>query len=442
MGLVSALVSLSDGTLPESFEGLKSKLDISWIESALAAHEAASLRSRKLPAEQVVWLIIGMALYRNRPIAEIVRRLGLVLPAGNGEVRRISQGAIPPARDRLGAAPLRELFQTTARHWALASAESQRWRGLLVLGADGTQLRVPDTRENRETFGLPGARVGSPGYPQIAIVGLMALRSHLLLDFDFASCHVGETTLAAPMLERAPSHSLIILDRHYINYQLLLGIRSGGQERHWLTRARGNLKWRMVKTLGRNDELVEIRLHRSLHLKHPELPETFLARAIRYRKKGFRTQVLLTSLLDPKEYPAAEIVNLYHERWELEIGYDEIKTHTLEKMEAIRSKSPERVAQEVWGLAIAYNIVRHEMEAVAGACKVSPRRISFIGALRLIRDLFLWAEVASPGKIPKMIRDMRVEMEELILPPRRPRRYPREVKIKMTKFRKNGRHPA
>lgn len=443
MGLASALVSLCDGSLPESFEGLKTKLDISWIESALATHNVATVRNRKLPAEQVVWLVVGMALYRDRPIAEIVRRMDLVLPASNGKRQGISQGAIPPARDRVGAEPLRELFRTTARHWALASAERHRWRGLMILGADGTGIRVPDTRENREEYELPGSPRRTAGYPQILAVGLMALRSHLLLDFDFAGCRVGEMNLAAPMLERAPSRSLVILDRYYINYLLFHRLREGAEERHWMVRAKGNLKWRKVKSLGRGDTLVEIEIHPQVRRKHPELPEKFLARAVRYRRKGFRPQVLLTSLLDPEKYPAAEIADLYHERWELELGYDEIKTHTLEREEAIRSKSPERVAQEVWGLAIAYNLVRHEMEAVAENQKVPPSRISFRGSLRLIRDLFYWAEVASPGKLPKMIRNMRIEMAELVLPPRRSqRRYPRHVKISISRFRRNVGHPA
>lgn len=443
MGLASSLVSLGDGTLPASFEGLKSQVDIEWIQSALARHGVATVRKRKLTAEQVVWLVVGMSLYRDRPIPEIVRRLDLVLPGPNGERQDIAKGAITPARDRVGLEPLRELFQTTARHWALASAERHRWRGLAVLGADGTVLRVPDSRENREKFGLPGSKRRSAGYPQIRAVGVMALRSHLLLDFDFAGCRTGEVTLAAPMLARVPSRSLTLLDRGFVSYFLLHQIRSGGEDRHWLVRARKGLKWRVVKSLGRGDSLVEITLSYRARREHPELPEKFLARAVRYRRKGFRPQVLLTSLLDAEKYPAAEIAELYHERWELELGYDEIKTHTLENLEAIRSKSPERVAQEVWGLAVAYNLVRHEMEAVALEHDVPPRRISFRGALMLVRDLFMWAAVASPGSLPKMVKQMRVEMRHLILPPRRSeRRYPRRVKIKMSSYLRNDEHPA
>lgn len=445
MGLASALVCLGDGTLPESFEGLKSQLDIGWIESALAAHDVATVRNRKLAAEQVVWLVVGMGLYRDRPISELVKRLDLVLPGADGKRRGISRGAIPPARDRVGAQPLRELFQTTARHWALASAERHRWRGLMVLGADGTMLRVPDSAENREAFHLPAhnSRRGSSGYPQIRAAGLMVLRSHLLLDFDFAGCQVGESALTKPLIKRVPDLSLTILDRNFIDYALLQGLRSNGKQRHWLVRGKKSLKWKVVRRLGSGDDLVEIAFSRNARCDDPQLPVAFIARVIRYRRAGFRPGILLTSLVDEKLYPVGEIVGLYHERWELELGYDEIKTHALEREEAIRSKSPERVAQEIWGLVVAYNLVRHEMEAVAQKCRVAPQRISFRGSLRLIRDLFLWAEVASPGKLPKMIRDMRFEMEDLVLPPRRSmRRYPRHVKIKLSGYPRNERHPA
>lgn len=168
-----------------------------------------------------------------------------------------------------------------------------------------------------------------------------------------------------------------------------------------------------------------------------------MARAIRYQRKGFRPRVLLTSLLSPEAFPATEIAELYHERWELERGYDEIKTHPLERILALRSQTPERIRQEVWGLSVAYNRVRREMEAVVAQWKRPPRRIRFRGALVLIRDLFIWAATASPGPLPKMIEGMRLDMQQRILPQRRSgRRYPRHVKIKMSNDARNDKHPA
>lgn len=445
MGLTSSLASLADGTLPASFEGLKSHIDQKWITSALTKHGVATVRKRKLPADKVVWLAVGIALYRDRPIPEVVSRLDLVLPDENGERQHVTNGAIVEARNRVGAEPVEELFGTTARHWALESADKHRWRGLMVLGGDGTMMRVPDTAENREAFGLPpsSSSRGSSGYPQIRAVGLMVLRSHLLLDFAFAGCGTGELALAQPLIERVPERSVTILDRYFVNHLLWHNIRSGGQQRHWLVRARSNTKWRVIEKLGRGDDLVEVEFTRELRREHPELPKSFRARAVRYRRKGFQQRVLLTSLLDPTQYPASEIAELYHERWELELGYDEIKTEMLEREEAIRSQAPERVRQEVWGLAVAYNLVRREMEAAATQWGVPPRRLSFGMSLRAVRDLFLWAATASPGSLPKMLEGLRFDLRHFILPPRRSeRRYARQVKIKMSGYARNARHPA
>jgi hypothetical protein len=366
----------------------------------------------------------------------------LVLPDAGGR-GLVTKGAIPQARARVGAQPLRELFMMTARHWAGESVARHRWRGLSVLGLDGTRLRVPDSAENREEFGLPGSgRRRSSGYPQVQVMGLMALRSHLLLGLDFAGCRSGEVPLAVPLLEQVPQKSVTIVDRGFMYHGLLYALSGNGQDRHWLGRARKQMSWKRLNELGPGDELVELAVSRPCRRDNPGLPERCLARVIRYQRKGFKPGLLVTSLLDAQAYPAAEIIELYHERWELELGYDEIKTDVLERLEAIRSRTPEGVRQEIWGLAVAYNLVRREMEAMAARLKLPPRRISFRGALVLVRDLFVWAATASPGSFPKMVQGMRVDLKHFILPERRSERsYPRRVKIKMSNYARNDSHP-
>jgi hypothetical protein len=313
----------------------------------------------------------------------------------------------------------------------------------MVLGGDGSTLRVPDSPENRAEFRLPPASRSTAGYPQVRVAVLMVLRSHLWLDFEFADCRTGEGTIAWPLIQRVPAKSVTILDRYFIDHGQLCDLTARGEDRHWLLRARKNLKWHVVKRLGRGDDLVEVTVSRKLRGERPDLPETFLARAIRYRRKGFRTRTLLTSLLDPAKYPANEIAELYHERWELELGYDELKTDVLEQEETIRSETPKGVRQELWGMAIAYNLVRREMDLLARELDLPPRRISFVASLRLIRDLFHWAAITgTPGAMPKRINKMRVDMRRLILPPRQSdRRYPRHVKIKMSGYARNHGHP-
>ena len=295
-------------------------------------------------------------------------------------------------------------------------------------------LRIADTEENEAAFGRPGSGRGRAGYPQLRLVALMVLRSHLLAGLVTGPCTESELTLAEPLWESVPDASLIALDRGFLAYHLLHRIQSHGSQRHWLTRAKANLKWRVLKRLGPNDWLVELPVHRKARQAHPELPETLQVRAIRYQRRGFRPQTLLTSLLDPTAYPAAEIVGLYHERWELELGFDEVKTHTLERAETLRSRAPDRVRQELWGLAIGYNLVRLEIERVARRAGVSPRRVSYRHALMLIRNFWVTAWLASPGALPRRLEALQEELALLILPERRPRAYPRAVKIKMSNY--------
>lgn len=430
----AAFVATAAWAKPEQLETLRRNLDPAWIEAALAASGTATVRRRRLPVEEVVWVVLGMALFRDRPMEDIVSKLDLALPGSGGTVARSS---VVQARQRLGSEPMKWLFERSASAWAHASADAHRWRGLALYGIDGSTLRVPDTPENRAHFGGQSGRRGSEsGYPMARVVALMVLRSHLLAG-AWVGPYGGTNELAgAKELEASvPSDSLMILDRGFLAASLLLGIERTANNRHWLTRAKSNNTWRVIRRLGNGDEIVEMDVSRHARKQDPSLSRTWQMRAIRYRRKGFRPQVLLTSLLDADRYPAEEIVGLYHERWELELGYDELKTELLDREEAIRSKTREGVEQELWGVLLAYNLVRLEMERVAESAKVEPTRISFVESLRLIRDEWLWLSVTSPGAIPKRLATMRANMKRYILPPRRPRRsYPRAVKIKMSGY--------
>ena len=443
MTLKSSLISLSDGTLPTSFEGLKSLVAVEWVRKALKMGGTAKVRERKITVEDVMWLVIGISLYRNRPMVDVAHHLELVMPDKKGRPGTLSKGAIPQARKSLGVDPVRELFMITAEHWAKESGDRYRWRGLMVLGADGSTLRIPDSVENRSEFGLPPASRSTAGYPQVRVAVLMVLRSHQWLAFDFADFKTGEGSVTWPLIRRVPERSLTILDRYYINHTQLWRLTKQGKQRHWLLRARKNLRWKVIKRLGAGDELVEMPMDRSLRRKDRSLPKSFMARAVRYERKGFRPQTLVTSLLDNKAYPAQEIVALYHERWELELGYDELKTDVLEREEAIRSERPEGVRQELWGMAIAYNLVRREMDLASRELGLPPRRLSFMCCLRLIRDFFHWSAITqTPGALPKRMERLRVDLRQLILPPRRgDRHYPRHVKIKMSGYTRNHGHP-
>jgi hypothetical protein len=268
----------------------------------------------------------------------------------------------------------------------------------------------------------------------VRVVALMVLRSHLLAGLVHGACTQSELSLATSLWPALPDHSLTIVDKGFVAYAVLHQIHSHGMQRHWLTRAKAHLRWSVVRALGPGDDLIEIPVHPNLRRAHPELPPTLLARAIGYQRRGFRPQLLLTSLLDAVAYPAAEIVALYHERWELEIGFDEVKTHTLERLETLRSKTAARIAQELWGLAIGYNLVRLEMARVAERAHVPPTSISYRHALMLVRNFWVTAWLASPGVLPRRLDRLHSEMALLILPKRRARVFPRVVKLKMSSY--------
>jgi Insertion element 4 transposase N-terminal/Transposase DDE domain len=427
------LLTVGEGERSESFQLFAESLDPQWVTQALEATGTASVRRRKFPAEYALWTVIGMGLLRDRSIEECVSHLHLVLPGVQGRTH-VTSGAVAQARSRLGPEPLAALFEQTANRWATVSADCHRWRDLAVYGVDSTSVRVPDTADNETAFGRPGSQRDKAAYPQVRLVALMVLRTHVLAQLAIGPWKRSEVKLAESLWQSVPNQSLTILDRGFLSYGLLHRLHAAGEQRHWLTRAKKNSKWRRIRKLGPDDELVEVELSPQSRRNDPDLPTTLTLRAIHYQRRGFQPQTLLTSLLDPSLYPANEIVQLYHERWEIELGYDEIKTHTLERQETLRSRSSRKVLQELWGLAIGYNLVRLEMQRVAERAKVEPIRISFRHTLMLIRNFWITAWIASPGVLPKRLDALQEELTLLILPKRRERHYPRAVKIKMSSY--------
>src|SRR5271155_1025430 len=435
MDLAADLEATLAVRIPDAVSTLAEALPDRVIEQALASIKQEPIRRRALPAEVVIWLVIGMALLRERCIQAVVSHLRLVA-AGP---RTISSSAIVQARDRLGEQPMAALFAYTADAWALSSANADPWRALALFAVDGTTLRVADTAENEEAFGRPGTDPGrgKAGYPQVRLVGLTAARSHLLYAAAMGPYACGEGTLAKKLWYLLPDQSLTLVDRGFIDYALFHDIVTSGRDRHFMTRAKKNLRWEVISQLGPGDMLVRLTLSQSSRKARPELPETLVVRAVEYQRKGVHPQTLLSPLIDPEAYPAVEVRALYHERWEIELAYDEVKTHTLDREESLRSKSPERVRQELWGLLIAYNLVRRHMEQFATQRRLSPLRVSYRGALLLVRNTCVCAAMGV-GSTAKLLDEMGEQTDLLILPARRNRRYARAVKMKMSKFNRNA----
>ena len=387
----------------------------------------------------MVWLVIGMALMRNRRIEEVVSKLDLALPVPSGKT--IAPSSIPQAPKRLGEDVMQWLFEKTGAVWAAEGADTRKWRGLSIYGTDGTDLRVPDSPENRQEFGGQkcSADKGESGYPMVRLLVLMALRSHVLAGAIMGGYEKSsEQAMFRDLVAQIPDNSLTVLDRNFLSPLSLLPLQRGGTCRHWLTRLKSNTKYEVKEVLADGDAIVTLKVTPEARKKDPTLPKLWTARAIQYQRKGFKQQTLLTSLLDAAKYPAVELIEMYHERWELELGNDEIKTDMLQRQEAIRSKKPVSVRQEIWGVLLAYNLVRLEMARVAEQVNVAPTRINFTLAMALIVDEWLWSTVSvAPGAIPKHLVRLRQNLKRLILPERRrARAYPRAVKVKMSNYKR------
>jgi hypothetical protein len=438
------LEEVSRRALPGGVETLRSALRLEWIREALERTGKATLRRRKLPNEAVVWLVIGMALFTNRSVEAVVKHLGLATAEDWGDKRPrsatgspVTSGGATRARARVGAEPLEELFDLTAAKWERETADLDVWRGLRLRALDGTTLRIADSPANEEVYGRPGSTRAPAAYPQARVVAVLGLGGRMMSDFVVGTYDQGEQTLAQLLYPRLADDTLVLLDRNFVNHAAFVRIPAEGRNRHFLCRGReSGMSFRTIGELGPGDFLIELRVPPHHRSKDRSLPETVVVRMLEYTIKGFGRRRLLTSLQDPRQYPAEEIIELYHRRWEIELAYGEIKTQTLERREALRSRDPELVRQEIWGLALAYNLMRVMMARAARTAEVPASRMSFRNSLLQIQTFLLMAWNDKPGTLPRLYQDLLDELALLVLPQRRARRYPRAVKIKMSNYNK------
>jgi hypothetical protein len=365
---------------PEDISRFAASLPSELIDQALEHTGKASFRKRKLPAAQAIWVVIGMALFSDRSIQRVIEHLELVVDG------LIHSSAVTRARQKLGFQPLIWLFRRIAEAWGTLG--ETRWNGLSLYGVDGSHLRVDDSKVNDDFLGRPKGRNAS-GYPQLRMVGLMNLASRMLTGAAMGPWKVGEITLARQLWDSIPNNSLTIIDRGFLSFAILFQVLSKDSNRQFLIRLKKNSQFRVKRALPDGSAIAHIQPTKALQAKCPDLPLHLCVRLISYCHPGGQHGLLMTSLLDHQTYPAEEIIEVYHKRWELEIGFDELKTDMLDKKEALRSKTPEGVEQEFWGIMLVYNLLRREMASVAQTKGMEPSRISFTGALLLVQNFFL-----------------------------------------------------
>jgi hypothetical protein len=357
------------------------------VRSVLAAHEKASVRQRDLPAHVVVYYVIGLALYMQASYREVLRCLleGLQwLLDPSVSLRVAGKSGISQARTRLGWEALRHLHDDVVRPIAVPATQGAWYRQWRLVSLDGSTLDVADEQANDAAFGRPGSSRGGSAYPQIRFVALVENGTHVLFGGQMAGCRTGEITLAKAVLAGLQKGMLCLADRQFFGFALWNVARSSG----------GDLLWRVK----RNQRLsCDQRLPDGSYLSRIYAGENdwrhkangVALRVIDYRLEGVVDAEpiyrLVTTVLDHAAAPALELAALYHERWEIETALDELKTHLRGAKIVLRSKTPDLVRQEFYGLMMAHFAIRSLMHEAALKAGEDPDRLSILHAVRIVR---------------------------------------------------------
>lgn len=390
---------------------------------------APPVRESPLHPSLVVWLTLAMALFRADSIPNVFTRLLARWRESKSwlSLRAVTDGALAHARRRLGAIPLRRLFEAIAN----LVAPEPSFHGLRVWSLDGTVLAVPDTPANERAYGRHRASRGRTAFPQFRLLTLAAARTHEIRAAQWGPYLQGELDMAPDVLRTLRKGDLVLMDRGFGSYHLLADLNDRSVK--FVVRVRKSIKPRFLAKRGPGDYDVEVKTPRRARSSDHRPRRTMVLRLIEYQVGG-ETILLLTNLTDPA-IPAREIAELYHERWEVEMVYDELKTHFVTVRHGglhlpFRGKSPGMVEQELWAMLAAFNLVRRLIVRAACAHRIDPRRISFTDAVVVI--VATW-RVGSPSKAGLLRVHARL-LDDLAACAldrwRRPRRWPRVVRIK------------
>jgi hypothetical protein len=356
------------------------------VQQILAETGKASERERDLPAQVMVYYAIALALYMGSSTREVLRCLleGLRWLWGAEAVKVAGKSGISQARSRLGEAPLRRLYEQVVQPIAARATKGAWYRQWRLVSLDGSCLDVGDTAENVAHFGTPGASRGESAFPQLRFVALVENGTHVLFGAQLGCYADSETTLAHAALAALRPGMLCLADRQFFGHALWQNAAGAGADLLW--RVKCNLRLPRETVLADGSYLTTVypsekdRRHRTGGVQ---------VRVVEYRLEGIADAEplyrLVTTILDEAKAPAAELAALYHERWEIEGALAELKTQLRGARVVLRSKTPELVKQEVWGLLLAHFAVRGLMHEAALQADEDPDRLSFSHAVRVVR---------------------------------------------------------
>ncbi len=425
------------GNILDRLEGLSKVIPPEVFEQALLETGRGGQKACRLSHRVMLWIVLAMGLLTHLPIRQVfkhARRMRL------GE-RTPSCSNLCEGRQRLGVAPVRRVFDLVVRPLATPETPGAFYKGLRLMGIDGTVEDAPDTPANAARFGRSSGSRGTGAFPQVRKVSLVELGTHVEVAIAFGGWQDSEQKLVTQLWDQIPADALLIEDRGFFSYDHWKTLDSRGVK--LLIRMKGNLILRSIQRLPDGSYLAKI-YPSSYHRDKDR--DGIVVRVIEYtlndpqRVGHGEKHRLVTNLFDHEMFPALELACYYHERWEAELVYDEQKTHLDPrrpgKAAHFRSQTPEGVEQELYALSLGHFVVRALMLEAAKEDNLDVDRLSFTGCLRIVQARLPECDNASPIRLEQWYLLLLTEMAQERIEPRRNRVNPRVIKRKMSKWPK------
>jgi hypothetical protein len=390
------------------------------VDAALAETGTVQRRTRSLPSRVVVYLLLAAVLFAELGYSQVWTRM--ITGLARDPVPVPVPSALAQARRRIGPAPLRALFELLRGPAAGPRTPGVWWRGRLVCALDGTQMCVPDSSANLTVFRRGGGHHGGTGYPMLRLVALICCGTRTVIDAVFGPDQRSETTMAADLARAMRPTMIVLADRHYGYAPTILALAQTGAD--LLVRVRNNHRYPVIARLADGSVVSRIGALRVRIVRATITTDT---------PTGQRREIyhLVTTVCDP-DCPAEDLVRLYHERWEIEISYYELKSTVLDGR-VLRARTPSGIEQEVYALLITYQALRIAIaDAVADQPGTDPDRASFTIALNTARaELTAAGATGDPTELRGIIGH---RVLNALLRPRRARSSPRVVKRAISNY--------
>jgi len=428
------------GRVCDRLAGLEKLIPSEAVRQALRVTGRTNQRACRLTHEVVFWVVLAMGLLTDLPIRQVFKH-SRRLRVGEHTPHRSS---LCVARQRLGIAPVRHLFEQIVHPLAQPDTPGGFYRGFRLMGIDGVVLDVPDSEANDAAFGRPTAgERGDGAFPQIIKLSLVELGTHIELGFVVRPCNHGEQPMVSGLLRHLTSEMLLLWDRNFFSYKLWKELTS--RDVKVLARVTSGLILKPIRNLADGSYLAKI--YRSSYDRQKDR-DGIVVRVIRYtlddpQRVGHNEEhVLLTNLFDEQLYPATELIPLYHERWEQELVFDEQKTHhdprRATKPAQLRSETPAGIIQEIYALSLGHFVVRALMFEAAQTVGLDPDRLSFLGCFQILKCRLPECNSSTPQTFEEWYRGLlwEIQGERTDDEVRRNRINPRVIKRKMSKWKK------